>query len=165
MTKRGRTDGNLTDALVAARARKPRQKIEQGIAATCVEFMELDSWRAIKMEPISRREWGKGTGEVGQPDYLFLRYNAQRPGNLPPVRELQGHRLPGTLQSCAAPAEALWVEFKRPGGKTSLKQLEWHEAERARGALTWLAGIDFPPTVEGYRAHYMASGLARRVRA
>jgi hypothetical protein len=55
----------------------------------------------------------------------------------------------------------LWIEFKALKGQPSKAQLDWHAKERARGALTWIAGVDFPASVEGFRAHYLASGLAR----
>ena len=41
-------------------------------------------------------------------------------------------------------------------------QVAWHQRERARGALTLLAGVDFPATIEGFAEWYRASGLMRR---
>jgi len=34
--------------------------------------------------------------------------------------------------------------------------------ERKRGALTLIAGQDFPATIEGFKAWYIGSGLNRR---
>lgn len=62
-----------------------------------------------------------------------------------------------------AQAEVIWIEFKRgKGGVLSKAQRAWHIRERARGALTWIAGEDFPPSVAGFREQYRLSGLQRR---
>lgn len=111
---------------------------EKHIARTCREFMELDGWRAVGMEPISRREWGKGTGEIGQPDCLFLRY------------------------SWGVGAEVIWVEFKSKGGKVGINQSAWHARERQRGGIVWVATQDFDPTIESFQALYRRSGFMRR---
>ena len=142
------------------KATKPLLK-EREIAKTCSDFLELDSWRPIKMEPISRREWGKGTGEAGQPDYLYIRYRYRSVA-------VMGHRF--GCPCCHGPytrmadVDVLWVEWKSPTGKPKPHQLAWHRAERARGALTLIAGVDFPATFEGFRDFYQKSGLARRVK-
>ena len=39
-----------------------------------VEYLQLDGWRPIRTDPVSDRARGKGFGELGMPDYLFLRY-------------------------------------------------------------------------------------------
>jgi hypothetical protein len=132
---------------------------EADIARTCKDFLELDGWRPIKMEPISRREWGRGTGELGQPDYLFLRYATND--------EDWGDVYTGPM---GAPYvtnynydEILWIEFKRRGGKAKAHQKAWQAAERARGALVWSFGTDIiPATIEAFQEHYRASGLMRR---
>ena len=65
-------------------------------------------------------------------------------------------------------AEVIWIEWKciRAGRKASTKatqhQNAWHQAERARGALTLIAGVDFPATIEGFTEWYKASGLMRK---
>ena len=61
-------------------------------------------------------------------------------------------------------AEVLWVEYKSATGKLKPAQLQWAAAERARGALVWMATVDFPPTIEGFQQKYRESGLARNVR-
>ncbi|HET9304829.1 MAG TPA: hypothetical protein VFO46_02270 [Candidatus Sulfotelmatobacter sp.] len=59
----------------------------------------------------------------------------------------------------------LWVEFKSAGRKPTSAQMFWHERERSRGALTWIAGVDFEASIEGFMEHYAKSGLQRRVPA
>lgn len=120
---------------------------EAHVVEACVAYLQLDSWRALKQEPISRREWGKGSGEMGMPDWLFLRYQFPFHSDWPDIPEMR------------VVVEGLWVEFKRPGGKPKPHQVTWAEAERGRGALVWV--VD---SFEALKALYGASGLARRVR-
>lgn len=128
----------------------PPKLSEAHIAQTCTQFLELDGWRAIKMEPVSHREWGKGTGEPGQADYLYIRYvQAAWDGNKWPA---------STRVIC----EVLWREWKRAGGKAAEHQTEWHARERARGALTLIAGVDFEASIEGFVEFYRKSGLQRK---
>ncbi len=60
----------------------------------------------------------------------------------------------------------MWIEWKRERRRRATKpteiQMLWHQAERARGAFTLIAGVDFPATIEGFRDWYRASGLQRR---
>jgi hypothetical protein len=58
-------------------------------------------------------------------------------------------------------SEVMWIEFKSAKGKPSKHQTEWHTKERARGALTLIAGIDFPASVLGFVTYYRKSGLNR----
>ena len=116
---------------------------EAQIERTCTDILELDRWRALKTDPVSRKEWGKGFGEPGMADDQFIRYDREMP--------------------CRGQAEVLWVEFKTRHGKVAKRQLAWHQAERARGALTAIAGIDFEATIVGFQAWYLASGLNRRL--
>ena len=63
-------------------------------------------------------------------------------------------------------AEILWIEWKRrtetgADTKAAEHQKAWHRDERAKGALTLIAGEDFPATVEGFIAWYEQSGLKR----
>ena len=64
-------------------------------------------------------------------------------------------------------SSAIWKRI-RAGRKTATKasqrQRDWHAAERARGALTLIAGEDFAASIEGFQDWYRQSGLARRVR-
>lgn len=108
------------------------------IEAECTKLLEEDGWRSLRTDPVSDRSKGKGFGEVGMADHLYLRYD------------------PIYLR-----ANVLWVEFKSAKGKPAKHQLDWHQKERARGALTWIAGVDFTASVEGFKANYRASGLSR----
>lgn len=120
---------------------------EADIERTCSDLLALDGWRPLKTDPVSDRERGKGFGELGMADRLYLRYAA-------PVQPIQ----PLTM---AASAQVMWIEWKRPGEKLKPHQVAWHIAERARGALTLRAGVDFEATVDGFIAWYRRSGLNR----
>ena len=127
---------------------------EKHIQETCTAFLELDRWRALKTDPVSRREWAKGFGELGMADHLYIRYV-----NIP-LRDPADPRI--VRANMGAPhAEVLWIEWKSKRGKPKPNQLEWHRAERARGALTLIAGEDFPATIEGFKNWYRESGLMR----
>jgi hypothetical protein len=121
---------------------------ESDIARTCSDYLEADGWRMIITDPVSDRQRGKGFGELGMADRLYIRYP-------------RGERTFKTF------AQVLWIEWKRidKQGKTTKAtalQKSWHEAERARGALTWIAGEDFPASIEGFIEFYQASVLKRR---
>ena len=128
--------------------------LERDIERTCTDFLELDGWRSLKTDPVSRREWGKGFGEKGMADHLYIRYGRFNNATANPYRK------PGAM---AINAQVLWIEFKRRGGKAAAHQKAWHARERARGALTLILGEDCPASIEGFREFYMKSGLARRV--
>lgn len=121
---------------------------EKDIAKTCTQWLELDGWRAFSTEVVAHRAWGKGAGELGQPDYLYIRYDPWL--DVPPSK--RGN----------ADAEVLRIEWKKPGGKNAPHQKAWRERERARGALVWASMEDFAPTIEAFQAFYRASGLMRR---
>lgn len=126
-------------------------KITEAHIVTAVkDFLAADRWRALKMEPISRREYGKGTGEIGMPDYLFLRY--LEPGDEKPQKRVW--------------SEVLWVEFKAPGKRPSLKQIEWHAYEAMRGALVHVVD-DVDKFIEWYYDSGLSRGMGRwsRVRS
>ena len=114
---------------------KPVDVPEEVIEAECTKILEEDSWRALRTDPVSDRGRGKGFGELGMADHLYIRYLPQ--------------------------PEILWIEFKRPGEKAKKHQTQWHIRERARGALTLIAGEDFPASVVGFREWYDTSGLRR----
>jgi hypothetical protein len=125
----------------------PRSDVpEVAIQEECVKLMEEDGWRALRTDPVSDRSRGKGFGELGMADYMFIRYR-------PPTDWQAG---------MAGLAEVIWVEFKSRRGKPSKQQAAWHHRERSSGALTWIASVDFPASVEGFKAHYRANGLQRR---
>lgn len=116
---------------------------EHMIEAECTRLLEQDGWRALRTDPVSDRGRGKGFGELGMADHLYIRY-FERSG-----------------QYHTAFGEVLWIEFKSADGKLRKNQGPWHEIERARGALTWIAGVDFPASVAGFVEHYRKSGLNR----
>jgi hypothetical protein len=118
---------------------------EAAIEAECTKLLEQDGWRALRTDPVSDRGRGKGFGELGMADHLYIRYVT--------VAEFGGETY-GT-------ADVLWIEFKSRSGKPKSHQIEWHRNERARGALTVIAGVDFPASTEGFNAWYRASGLNR----
>ena len=123
----------------AALPGKPAEDAPESlIEAECCRLLAQDGWRTLKTDPVSDRRRGKGFGELGMADTLALRYGKQ-----------------GTA------CEVLWLEWKAPGGRLRKHQVEWHTKERARGALTAIAGVDFPASVKGFRSWYSASGLAR----
>jgi len=129
---------------------------ESDIARTCSDLLQADGWRMLITDPVSDKSRGKGFGELGMADRLYIRY-------------LHGAHLrcPGGIAVLKAPAaEVMWIEWKRTvrgkPTKATAHQQTWHQAERSRGALTLIAGIDFPATIEGFREWYRSSGLQRR---
>ena len=125
---------------------KPPNLSEADIQRTCTELLELDGWRPLRTDPLSRREWGKGFGEKGMADYLYIRYLCH----------------PGQLDYGHHQAEAMWVEYKSRRGSLKPHQKVWIDAERDRGAFVAVAGETFVPSVDGFVAWYNQSGLARR---
>lgn len=115
---------------------------EADIQTAVVQMLELDGWRAIRTDPVSNKARGTGFGEIGMPDYLFIRYR-------PEMEE------PGMLGQPAF-AQVLWCEFKAPGKHASPHQLEWHNTERLRGAMVLTVN-----DVDRFRKFYKTSGLMR----
>lgn len=120
---------------------------EADLEKACTELLAWDNWRPLKTDPVSQREWGKGFGEIGMADHLYIRYQYFG-GSL---------SLPGQTV-----CQVMWIEWKRRGGKPRAEQKVWIQAERARGGVVILAGRDFEATVEGFLAWYRPSGLNRR---
>lgn len=119
---------------------------EAQIEAECTKLLEEDGWRALRTDPVSDRGRGKGFGELGMADHLYVRYSF--PSHPEPIWR--------------AVVELAWVEFKSAKGKPAKHQIAWHQKERARGALTLIAGVDFVASVQGFRDWYANSGLMRR---
>ena len=148
---------------------------EAHVEQTVTQFLELDGWRAFKMEAQSDRSLvarfmkrvidhallrplaqiigptlkqcmrGAGVGELGMPDHLYIRYIPTPPGSEDNFPVRVLH-------------ETLWIEFKRPGKSPAKEQRLWHDRERLGGALVLVIDdIDF------FIAWYKRSGLARRV--
>ena len=119
---------------------------ESHIEETCSEWLALDGWRSLKTDPVSDRGRGKGFGELGMADRLYIRYEKQA---CPPTMDI------GTSQ-------VMWIEYKSKNGKAKQHQKDWHYVERMRGALVLVAGADFAPSIESFQRWYRASGLMRR---
>ncbi len=115
----------------------------------CTRLLEQDGWRALRTDPVSDRGRGKGFGEPGMADHLYIRYACGTVAYVPETDK----------PLWAAPAQVFWIEFKSAKGRPAKHQIDWHTKERARGALTWIAGVDFPASVAGFVKHYRASGL------
>jgi len=120
---------------------------EAHVQETVTQFLEADGWRAIRTEhAIERNEEGdfkRRVGEVGMPDYLYVRYS----------EKVQYDK----RCEFEVPTK-FWIEFKAPGKKPDAHQLAWHEAERARGALVLVVDdID-----DFMKRWYPQSGLQRR---
>ncbi len=116
------------------RLRVPEACLEQAI----VDILSLDNWSVFRTGWALTKA-GRELGAVGMPDLLALRYGPD--GGM---------------------AEVAWVEAKAEKRKPTTEQKLWHIAERRRGAMVWVAGEDFPATVEGFLAHYRASGFEIR---
>ncbi len=159
---------------------------EHHIEQTCTQFLELDGWRCIKTDPVSDRSTvqdirravhknailqpyigaielilskcvrGKGFGEIGMADCLYVRYGTA--ARVWPQFPAETMPLPNPVR---AAADLMWIEWKSLKGKAKPHQLQWIKAERARGALVFLAGVDFPASIEGFGAWYRGSGLQR----
>lgn len=151
-------------AATGARPRAPRLR-EADIQTACVDFLALDGWRPLRTDPCSDRGRGKGFGEEGMADHLFLRAS-YIPHHLRWERLIKrGEAFPkaSVFTANAAAGEILWVEFKRPRtGRVAEHQHDWHLAERLRAFLTVVASIDFEPTYDGFVTWYRNSGLLRR---
>ena len=115
---------------------------EADIEETCSQWLELDGWRRLKTNPCSDRSRGKGFGELGMADDLYIRY---KDGS----------------QRRVFWADVMWIEWKSARGQLSQHQRAWTRVERLRGALVLVAGLDFPASIEGFQDWYRVSGLMR----
>ena len=122
--------------------------LETDVERACVRLLELDGWIVRKQEQNFSKKKKKSVGEKGMADRLCVRYGG------PPH------------------AEVLYIEFKRlvpskrgkvwpRSTRAAIHQKAWIAVERKRGALVWLAGEDFPASIEGFREFYRNSGLCR----
>lgn len=123
---------------------------ESDIARTCSDLLIADGWRMLITDPVSDKARGKGFGELGMADRLYIRYGQRANRGV-----VQGEE-----------DVVMWIEWKRivkgRATKATTHQREWHRAERARGAFTLIAGEDFPADIDGFIAWYKASGLQRQ---
>ena len=138
---------------MSRRRSRMRQQPEAGLALYGTQLLEVDGWRAIKLETVSDHERKRFNGEPGMPDYLYLRYSAKESGS----KKWNQSRFDNTT-TC----QHLWIEWKATRGKVSANQSEWHRNERVRGGVVWVALQDFPATPEGFKTFYEASGLCRK---
>ena len=162
--------------------RKPKLLSEFHIAKTCSDWLALDNWRRLNTNPVSDtatiqairgaiakrcgsggippwlqdclRGRGKGFGELGMADDLYIRYTFLRD-------------VGGSTTEARSLAQMLWIEWKRPGQTAKPHQKAWHAAERARGALVWVAEDTWVTPKDGdpiaaFQAHYRESGLMRK---
>lgn len=143
----------------SAAVKRPRIS-EAHVQEAVVQMLVLDNWRPIRTDPVSDRGRGKGFGEPGMPDMLFLRYD---PINTDPAMGYWGSTFGSGLDrhghpdaSWAEDCNILWVEFKAAGEKPKPHQTTWHDRERARGALV----MTFD-SVDSAREWYRGSGLMR----
>ncbi len=139
--------GSLKPGEECACTRDPVEWPEHMIEAECTRLLEQDGWTSFKTTPVSDRGRGIGFGEKGMADYLYIRYTPMEPGE--------------EMDCLSASTQTLWVEYKSAKGKPAKHQTKWHTIERARGALTLIAGVDFPASVAGFVEYYRASGLNR----
>lgn len=135
---------------------------EAQIERTCSDYLALDGWRMLKTNPVSDRSRGKGFGQKGMPDCLYIRYTPRVGGqNIPPGIHIEKSMPLNDWWRSTCQAELLWIEWKSAKGRIQSHQREWHCLERLRGAATWIAGQEFPATIEGFQAFYRKSGLWR----
>ena len=158
------TDRTATEALAPTKDNLREAAIE----AECTKLLAEDGWRPLRTDPVSDRARGKGFGELGMADHQYIRYLPELSAVVCKGADTVVGRF--VLEAVAeqarglALAQVLWIEFKRPGKKPKKHQRAWHDKERARGALTKIAGEDFPATVQGFKDWYETSGLMRRAR-
>jgi len=106
-----------------------------------------------------------GVGELGMADDLYIRYD---------IHGFRKNAEFSATHTSRRVSELIWIEWKRERGgqgkralftkaeKARIHQKAWHAAERARGALTLIAGEDFPASIDGFMNWYRNSGLMRR---
>lgn len=155
------TPQNLERVLRPAAALAPPKESE--IETAIVRAMVLDGWRPFKMQYSFDKIKKLTLGELGMSDHLFIRYWNQGDPRGP---------VPGHKTRCYNPTgEILWWEFKRIRHRKGRKpkatdpepeQVKWTAAERARGALVWVAGVDHEASIAGAAKHYLESGICRR---
>ena len=114
---------------------------ESDVQRAVVDMLALDGWRPLRTNPVSNKARGAGFGEVGMPDYLFIRYKENHT------------KIPGLYDGWA---QVLWVEFKAPGKQLQPHQVQWHSQEGRRGALIFV--VD---DAVRFRETYKTCGLVR----
>lgn len=131
---------------------KPVRLLERELEQAAVDLLTADGWYAEKTELNYSERKKKAVGVRGMQDRRFTR------------------PLTDTLNPFLI--EQILVEFKREKGgkigsraeKLRIHQVAYHAHMRRLGFMTWIAGKDFPPTIDGFREFYCKSTLARSVR-
>ncbi len=116
---------------------------EAAIRDWIADYLTLDDWTVRRMEPVSDRKRGVGANEPGMADLQAIRYWNNK------------GLVPGT-------ADVIWIEVKKPGGRYTDIQHDWHLSERFFGALTMKMGEDCDASVDGFVKWYESSGLQRK---
>jgi|SRR5579872_283891 len=125
---------------------------EKDIEKYIRDLLAWDGWTVRKMEQNYSERKRKRVGEAGMADLLAIRYRLGYGSMTLPYPFDQGQA-----------AEVLWIETKRPKGKTAQAQYDWHARERERGAKTlMLTGGECEASPEGFKRWYAESGLQRR---
>lgn len=151
----GHRDGKLPGLGTHPGKHRMKPLLERDIEKTCCDLLRADGWVVRKMEQNYSERKKKRVGERGMADVLCIRYS-------------QHSMIEDRCQHCTV----LWLEFKRlvpskrgkvwpRATKAAIHQSAWHTLERKRGALTLIAGKDFPASIEGFREWYKESGLMR----
>lgn len=102
--------------------------------------MQYDGWDITHLEQNYSEKKRKRVGEAGAADCQAVR----------------------PIERSFALAHVIYIEWKRKNGIASAAQKMWHAGKRKLGLITWLAGEQFEPTYDGFKAYYEASGLCRR---
>lgn len=140
---------------------------EADIETTIVDAMVRDGWRALKQEYSFDRIKKLTLGEPGMCDHLFLR-PAKGLKLHASLHDREGNGFSTTQQLGFAAGEILWWEFKASKRRRKRReflspdQTLWIQAERRKGFLVWVAGVDHEADIAGAAQHYLDSGLAHR---
>ena len=126
--------------------RPARGLSERTIQNTCLDYLKVDGWYHVSLDPPHMR--GLAVHKKGAPDDLLMR----------PITELH---LKAAFPGCCC---ALFIEWKKEGGKAGEHQIERHRELRALGFVVLVAGEQFPKSIEGFLNWYRGSGLLRHLR-
>lgn len=124
---------------------KPPKQLESAILARITAYMRDHGWRAIRFH---RSPLMFQSGEVGQPDTLFLRYLGEVPGQALHVWcEAKGQ---------TSHRECTCLRRLQQGKKdkcTTCNQADWRKREELRGGLVW-TGNSFEDWLAFYDAKF-----------
>ena len=123
---------------------------EASIERTCTDWLKLDGWTIEHTEATYDARRGRGVGQKGMADTLAMR----------PLSPQLNRTLLTIFVGCQC--QVLKIEWKAKGGQLSDAQRMWHIHQRALGFVTLVAGVDFPKSIEGFKAFYRSSGLMQK---